>query len=235
MNPLIHIIEPERLLLTWQLPDEQAKSRTRRVVAELVNEGEGKTVFRYLTNTPDFVQAKAAGFQGFPAFDVDTVEFTNSPIETFIRRLPPRNREDFAEFLAQHRLPSPFNYSDMALLGYTGAKLPSDGFALVPVFNAEQVPCDYLMEVAGLRHVYTGNIEDDIASGDLVSFESDQDNPVDQNALLVVCKNQKIGYVNRALLETFHSWLENHQIKATIERINGKPERRLVYIRINVV
>ena len=235
MNPLIHIIEPERLLLTWQPSDEQAKSRTRRVVAELLSDAEENTVFRYLVNTPDFAAAKEAGFQGFPAFDVDTVEFTNSPIETFIRRLPPRNREDFADFLAQHRLPSPFDYSDMALLGYTGAKLPSDGFALVPVFKAEQVPCDYLMEVAGMRHVYKGNVEGDVAFGDLVSFESDQDNPVDQNALLVVCKNQKIGYVNRALLETFHSWLENRQIKATIERINGKPERRLVYIRINVV
>ena len=234
MNSLIHIIEPERLLLTWQPSDEQAKSRTRRVVAELISDSEGKTIFRYLTNTPDFAKAKEAGFQDFPAFDVDTVEFTNSPIETFIRRLPPRNREDFTEFLAQHRLPSPFNYSDMALLGYTGAKLPSDGFALVPVFNAEQVPCDYLMEVAGLRHVYKGNIDDDIALGDLVSFESDLDNPVDMNAILVNCKNQKIGYVNRALLETFHSWQENHQVKATIERINGKPERRLVYLRISV-
>lgn len=175
-----------------------------------------------------------AGFKGFPAFRNDGKKFDHGVLEAFIRRLPPRNREDFGDFLAQHRLPYPFNYSDIALLAYTGARLPSDGFSLVPVFRKDDVPCDYLMEVAGLRHVFQGDITQAIAVGDQISFTLDKGNPVEQNAILVVCRNQNIGYVNRAMRDTFHHWLEHFNIRATVERINGKPDRPLVYVRISV-
>ena len=153
--------------------------------------------------------------------------------ETLMRRLPPAKREDFAEFLAQHRLPSPFAYSDLALLGYTGARLPSDGFALVPEFPMDAVPCDYLMEVAGLRHVYNG-LMTDIHDGDAVSFQSEPSNPVDVDALAVLHEGRTIGYVTRTLRRNFQSWLSTHQVTATVERQNGKPERPLVYLRISV-
>ena len=70
-----------------------------------------------------------------------------------MRRLPPRNREDFGDYLYLHGLAAPFKLSDLALLGYTGARLPSDAFALVPEFPVDAGPCEYVMEVAGTRHV----------------------------------------------------------------------------------
>ncbi len=235
MNILRHIAEPSRLLMTWQPLDETASSRTRRVIGEIRREKEGQIVFRYLQHTSDFEEARKAGFKGFPAFhlkDKDDNEVRQGVIESLMRRLPPRKREDFDDFLAQHRLPSPFNNSDMALLGYTGARLPSDGFALVPDFSASEVPCDYLMEVAGLRHIFGTDISS-IHVGDPVEFVVDHDNPVDQDALLVICQGQKIGYVNRAFRETLHRWLKQYHVSATIEKLNGKPERPLVYVRIS--
>lgn len=233
MIPLQHIVEPERLLLTWQPVDEQAPVRTRRVVGEIARECDGQFVFRYLKDSTDFRLAREAGFQGFPAFSMSHVETRQGVIESFLRRLPPRNREDFSDYLAQHRLPYPFPNSDFALLGYTGARLPSDGFALVPVFPGNAVPCDYLIEVAGLRHVIgteTSNIQD----GDPITFDVDSHNPVDQDALTVLHQGRRIGYVNRALKETFHQWLSAHTVHAVVERQNGKPERPLVFVRVSV-
>ena len=233
MNILHHIVEPSRLLMTWQPQDEAAPSRTRQVIGEVCVEPDRQIVFRYLKDTPDFEEACKVGFKGFPAFRLEDVETRQGVIGSLTRRLPPRTREDFADFLAQHRLPAPFNYSDLALLGYTGARLPSDGFALVPDFSEDAVPCDYLMEVAGLRHV-PGTDVTRIHVGDAVTFEVDRANPVDQDALLVRCQGQKIGYVNRALRATFHCWLRAHQVSARVEKLNGKPERPLVYVRISV-
>ncbi len=232
MNILHHIIEPSRLLMTWQPVDIDAPSRTRRVIGEIGLEPDGQIVFRYLINTPDFEEACRAGFKGFPAFRLEDNEVRQGVIGSLLRRLPPRNREDFAEFLAQHRLPSPFNYSDMALLGYTGARLPSDGFALVPDFPENNMPCDYLMEVAGLRHVFGFDVSR-IHEGDVVNFEIDHHNPVDQDALLVILQGQKIGYVNRAFKATLNRWLQSHHVMATIEKFNGRPERPLVYVMIS--
>ena len=236
MNNLRHIVEPSRLLMTWQPQNEAALSRTRRIIGEIRREKEDQIVFRYLQHTPDFDEARRAGFKGFPAFhlkDKNDDEIHQGVIESLMRRLPPRKREDFDDFLAQHRLPSPFNHSDMALLGYTGARLPSDGFALVPDFSASEVPCDYLMEVAGVRHIFGTDISF-IQVGDPVEFVVDHDNPVDQDALLVICRGQKIGYANRAFKETLHRWLRQYHVSAIIEKLNGKPERPLVYVLISV-
>jgi hypothetical protein len=232
--PLSHIVEPERLLLTWQPVDEQSPHRTRRTVGEVLRaDSDSDMVFRYLRDIPDFAAAQASGFQGFPAFPIDGNEVSKGVHETFMRRLPPRKREDFAEFLAQHRLPSPFPYSDTALLGYTGARLPSDGFALVPQFPTDVMPCDYLMEVAGLRHVYSGSMTD-IHNGDVVSFQMEPLNPVDPDAIAVLHAGRAIGYVTRTMRSTFHAWLGSKKLLATVERQNGKPERPLIYLRISV-
>jgi hypothetical protein len=233
MNLLRHIVEPERLLLTWQPPDENAPVRTRRIVGEIRMESGEQAVFRYLKDSPDFAAAQAAGFKGFPAFPAEQAETRQGVIESLMRRLPPRKREDFAEYLAQYRLPTPFNQSDLALLGYTGARLPSDGFGLVPVFPPHAIPCDVVLEIAGLRHVFSGDMSA-IRVGDPVTFQVESENPIDQDALAVMHLDKKIGYVNRALLPQFHGWLSSHAVSATIERVNGKPERPLLYVIVHV-
>jgi hypothetical protein len=233
MNPLRHIVEPAGLLLTWQPQDEQAPSRTRRVVGEVRVNQEGIATFRYLKDTQDYQKALEAGFKGYPAFDTRSEEISAGVLESFLRRLPPRKREDFSEFLKLHRLGFPFEHSDMALLAYTGARLPSDGFALVPIFPDEVAPCDFLLEIAGFRHV-AGTDTANLKVGDPVGFVADPDNPVDQDALAVEHNGVRIGYVNRALRNTFRKWLQGNVVTAIVERINGKPERPLVYLRISV-
>ncbi len=236
MNILQHIVEPERLLMTWQPPDEAAPNRTRRVVGEIGLESSGQAVFRYLKDSADFQAALAAGFKGFPAFPLKEkeAEIRQGVIEALMRRLPSRKREDFADYLARHALSTPFNHSDFALLGYTGARLPSDGFSLVPVFPEDSIPCDFLIEVAGLRHVFNGNI-DTIRAGDSVSFDIDAGNPVDRDALAVVHQGRRIGYVNRALRHMVCGWLHSHKVLASVHRLNGKPERPLLYVKISVI
>ena len=234
MNPLRHIVEPVGLLLTWQPQDEQAPNRTRRVVGEVRLSKEGGAEFHYLKGTMDFDEAIKNGFQGYPAFNLKADEVSSSGVlESFLRRLPPRKRDDFAEFLALHRLPVPFDHSDMALLAYTGSRLPSDGFSLVPIFPENTASCDFLLEIAGFRHA-DGAQQESLRIGDPISFEVDSANPIDQDAICLVHHGVRIGYVNRALRATINTWLHNRSVTAVIERLNGKPERPLVYVRVEV-
>lgn len=76
---------------------------TCRVIGEVCQESDGQIVFRYLKNTPDFEAACTVGFKGFPAFRLEDDEVRQGVIESLLRRLPPRNREDFAGFPAQHQ------------------------------------------------------------------------------------------------------------------------------------
>lgn len=233
MTALRHIVEPMGLLLAWQPADEQAPNRTRRVVASISKGPDGQAIFRYLANSPDYKEAQKAGFQGHPAFDVKEPEVSSGVLEAFMRRLPPRKREDFGDFLALHRLPSPFPFSDMALLGYTGARLPSDGFSLVPIFERGVAPCDYILEVAGFRHEQALSTAD-LTLGDAVSFIEEPANQIDPGAIAIHHDGKRIGYVNRTLKDTFKTWLVERHVTGHIERINGKPERPLVFVRVEI-
>jgi hypothetical protein len=266
---LQHIVEPTALLLTWQPVKTDHPDRTHRTVARLDRiDCKGNTVtFRYLQDTEDFDAAVAAGFKGHPAFrlpsqtasvgstgqrqvkDADNQVFGTSVLETFLRRLPPRKREDFPAFLAMHRLPAPFEHSDFALLGYTGAKLPSDGFAIVPVFDAGQVPCELILEVAGFRHELNTDVSSVCIGGEVwlvAELVTEDNNPHDDtndtNAVAIfhidTCNPehsfQRIGYVNRAMTSIVRTWMKDRKVSAKIERVNGKPQCPLVYIRLSV-
>lgn len=235
MRPLEFLVEPESLLVTWQAVDERAEDRTRRVVAtvERSSDGEG-AVFRYAVGTGDFEAARSAGFKGLPSFSLSEVETTGpAVIESLMRRLPPRKREDFIEFLSRHRLPARFELSDLALLAYTGAKLPSDGISFVPVFPRNAACLDLLVEVAGLRHVFTGD-PSSIRTGDAVTFSGCPNNMFDPDAVGVFWRGMHLGYVNRAMRSQFNDWMASGALTAEVERINGKPERPLVYLRVKV-
>jgi hypothetical protein len=234
MLRLNHVVEPEKLWLTWQPLDENAPSRTRRVVGVVTPSLDRKNAsFTYLKGTEDFRLALQSGFKGFPAFKLGGESTFSDALATLMRRLPPRNREDFSDFLAFHGLPYPLNASDFALLGYTGAKLPGDGFSLVPDFSGASIPCDYILEVAGTRHVSGGDLTS-IEVGASVTFCLDADNPVDSDAVAVYQGSIHIGYLNRALRSTFHYWRDVGVISGVVAKKNGKPSRPLVYVLVHV-
>ena len=232
MSFVEHIIEPRRLLLGWQAPE--GNLRTRYIVAELIREkAENETLLRYLSESSDFQDARKLGFCGHPAFVKMDSEYSQGVVDAFMRRLPPRSRADFPRYLALLRIPSGAVISNFALLGYSGANLPSDGFSIIHPFDevAEQ-PCEFLMEIAGFR--YTGISFDEIELGVPVEFEQEPENKFDPNAIKIVFDRKKIGYVNRGQLNAFHRWLKNGRVSAVLERKNGTPGRLLIYLFVRV-
>lgn len=232
MNQIEHIVEPKRLWLVWRAPQDP---RTRRIVAEVVKlQTEGEAVLRYLTSTPEYEQATAEGFAGYPAFTPKQKEHSSNVLDSFLRRLPPRKRDDFNEYLERHRLPISVQVSDMALLGYTNAKLPSDGFEIYADLSDARPPFEIVIEVAGFRHQKIVSSED-IYIGDPISLKAEPENSHDKNAIAIFYIGSKIGYIDRAQTAAFHTWmLKGFKINATVERINGKPDRPLVYIYVTV-
>ena len=227
-----HIIEPKRLLLTWQSPD--SGNRTRHVVAELLNDNNEESVtLRYLSDSEDFKKAFKLGFDGYPAFKKTNKEYSTGVMDAFMRRLPPRSRGDFSKYLDLLRIPASLEISNFALLGYSGAKLPVDGFSIIHPFDDVAKECELLMEVAGFRYMEGVSI-DEISIGEEVSFEKEPDNSVDPDAIYVMLGNKKIGYVNRCLLSIFHTWLDQACVKAWVERKNGTANRPLVYLFVEV-
>lgn len=121
-----NIVEPEYLFLAWS----RSHAAPRRKIAVISPHAE-VFGFTYLIDSEDFALAEAEGFDGYPAFPMSTKTYTNSIVEHFGRRLPPRKRQDFPDYLKFWGIDPAIEISTFALLGYTGAQLPGDTFSVV--------------------------------------------------------------------------------------------------------
>jgi hypothetical protein len=90
-----------------------------------------------------------------------------------------------------------------------------------------------MLEVAGFRY-YRDNLSSPPEIGQSVSISSEPDNPHDPGAVQVRYRNEKIGNVNRLQAPTFQKWLSERTVSATIERLNGKPDRPRVFLFVRV-
>ena len=230
MRFIEHIIEPTKLLLAWQSLDET--HRTRYIVAEL-NRIENGVSLTYLVNTDDFKKAQARGFESYPAFKETNITHSNV-LDAFMRRVPPRSRGDISQYLEGIRLKPDAEFSNFALLGYSGAKLPSDGFSLIHPFNDVDGECELLIEAAGFRHLKK-NRDLDVKIDAPASFLKEFNTVTNEDAICIAIGGQHIGYVNRGLIPTFLDWMNDKRIKnAWIDKINGTPGKPTAYVYVEI-
>jgi hypothetical protein len=232
MNLIRNIIEPTRLVLAWKPPETIEHDRKNRIIAELIKDSNDVVEFRYLTESEDFAEAIPLGLEPYPAFPKFEKVYSNDIVETFMRRLPPRNRNDFARYMEALRLPLDAQVSDFALLGYSEAKLPSDNYFIVNPLDDIGAPCEFITEIAGVR--YWGGPNMNLEIGSMVNLIHEPDNPKDDMAVKVEIQNKIIGYISRLQLNAFHRWLKDFNLKAYIERKNGRPERLRLFLFVSV-
>lgn len=221
-----HLVEPQRLLLYWQARESKKRSRYR--VGQLVLR-EGQVVLQY-DHGSEMAAAREVGFHGYPAFPLKQEEHNHQVMEAFSRRLPPRSRRDFRRYLELRAIPPDAEISDFALLGYSGAKLPNDGFELVHPFDDPPEVFEVLVEVAGFRHESELSVGE-LQEGDSVQFVAEPGNPDDTKAIRMESAGHKLGYAPRGHLDMLHRMLDQGaNLEGEIFHINGSVERPLVYV-----
>ena len=239
-NWLEHIVEPKKLILAWQAPDA-AGDRYRWAVGQ-VYENNGHVELQYFADDAEFCSVNqgksfsalhSLGYRGYPAFPIKQKRHRNNILSTLMRRLPPRSRDDFENYTAHIGIRHGAEISDFALLGRTEARLPNDGFSLVDPLIDATLPCDLFIQVAGYRY-HAAGIVPSLKVGDSITFREENDNRHDPNAVEVMTRGGKVGYINRLQTGALHRWLKADRVVASVERMNGTPERPRVLIFVRV-
>jgi len=230
MRYIEHIIEPEKLLLSWQAREGE---RQRMFVAELVRNGDDADLV-YLKNSEEFSKAQHLGFKEYPGFSIEKDIYKNV-LTSFMKRLPPRSRGDFCRFLDALRIKSVAEISNFALLGYSRAKLPDDDFTVIHPFGNALPPFEFMLPVQGYRYykerLPLGSLSDEMQA----CFEAEPSNEHDPKAIKIIINGVTAGYVCRGLTSSFHKWLQDGlTITANVERINGTQEKPAVYLYVSV-
>lgn len=210
-------IEPNRVKLIWQ---SNTTDRNKYVVGELVRSGE-QVSLSYARYSEDYSRAVQSGFVGHPAFPLASATYHQNVIEVFSRRIPPKTRGDFGAYLAKNRLKSSEQLSDLSILAYTGAYLPSDGFSFAVDWRYQDIPFIFLMEISGFRYHGGMNLEMSSMLNQRVAFTPEPFNPHDPQAIKVSIGDIQIGYVPRYYRQEFATWLLLTNVYAHIERIDG--------------
>jgi len=235
MNLIENIIEPKRLFLAWQPDRNSDESRKRRIIAEFTKEENNNVGLKFLDETEDFKKACQSGLLNYPHFLPNRKDMGKGIppfIINFLRRIPSRKRSDFNLFLESIRIDPTVTISDFAILGYSGALLPSDSFSLIHPFDDADQPCELLIEAVGFR--YHEGMGLNLKIGDEVHILPEPDNPVDPNAIKIEYDGKIIGYANRFLTTAFHIWLKKWKVSAEIEKIvtRGAKPKVMIFVRV---
>jgi hypothetical protein len=230
MRQIEHIVEPDKLLLSWQTASE----RLRMFVAELIRSGDDDANLVYLKESEDFLKAQSLEFEGYPGFAIEN-DVHKKVLTSFMKRLPPRSRGDFSRFLDALRIKSDAEISNFALLGYSEAKLPDDDFTVIHPFTNASPPFELLLPVRGYRHYKEQLPFAELSTEMQAGFETEPDNPKDPEAIKVVIDGVRAGYVIRGLTGSFHKWIQSGlKISAYVERINGTEQIPEIYLYVSV-
>lgn len=244
MQRLTRIVEPLRLLLSWQQSEVSGSpycaGGRRYIIGQLARSSITSNDVRleYFLDSPDFKEAREKGFDGYPAFRIDQSVHTHDVMAAFARRVPSKARGDYAEYLSYWRISSEAGreMTPFALMGYTGGILPGDGFNLIHTFEEASPPCELIIEVAGVRH-YSEAMQMAQArtlEGQQVELIAEPDNPYDAQAVCIKVADYQIGHVKRGQTGLFNRWLGKANFSAHVERVNGRQERPCVLLYVTV-
>lgn len=174
------------IYITWR-----KKTGDRRyIIAKLKRNVEGIT-FSY---TKGFEEAQQAGLDFFSGFK--NIEKINSQeIENWLSlRLISKERPDRHEHLAFWEIENTLSSFDE--IAFTQGKSPTDNFEFLADFLfVKSKKLVFVTDLAGLSHlkIPIGQIK----VGDVLSYQREYNNPMDQYAIAVFKNDLKIGYIKQ--------------------------------------
>lgn len=225
------IHEPARLILTWR-SHMQGTSSKYFPVAELIRAGR-KVVFKYLSDTEEYHEAKRNGFLGFPGVS-ETTGINENALDLFVRRLPPDTREDYHLYLKQNRLPANFSGSIFSLLAYTGGRLASDPFVLIPDIANVTSPADLLLDIHGLAYYLARDEIKKVTEGSGLTFCHELDNEHDADAVAIYLDEHQLGYVSRVISTDFLRLINTYQVKGMVAKTIVTPYTNRIVILVSI-
>ncbi len=235
-----HPTEPHELILAWQAPDEfRDEDRRRWEIGVIYREG-ASVRFRYFEE-PEFgarnfgrtlEKLRSYGFAGYPAFKFEPGRtYASEVLETFERRLPPRSRADFKQYLDYFSIPEHIDVSLMQLLAISEARLPGDGFSLIDPLDSSMPTGEAAFEIAGYRHESPYTLP---SLGELLELKAEPDNKWDPQAVAVYLGPVRIGFVNKIQAPVVGTWLSTREIECVLLRFNGRQGAPRAYALLRI-
>lgn len=183
--------DTDKIYLTWK----KGVDDKRHIIGVLKKENDNYS-FSYLQESLE--TAKKDGFLNYPAFDDVTKSYNENVLEVFNRRLINPTRADYDKFLS-YWCAMEYKGNIFALLGLTGAKLLTDNFEFIAPHT--EIPAVFYTNISWLSAA-KDEVKEEVRA--ISNFDEinphltlmlDAENSHHKNAVVVLYKQQKLGYL----------------------------------------
>lgn len=211
----------KKIFLSWRL----GKTYSRIMIGTIDSTPTG-VVFTYIKEGVE--EAKKFGFNGYPGFSLDQLEYRQNVLEFFAKRLINSERTDIKELLDFWEINPKYKNDILYMLAMTQGKMQTDSFEFLALFRPTNGVC-FVTDVAGLnyRNFDLGRIKE----GTLLSFEKEPNNSRDSKAVKVLFRNEVVGYIKRGHNEFFYG--ENSdKIKICVKLVTNTASCKELYVKV---
>ena len=214
--------EFDKLYLSWR-----KGLGTRRFIVGVINQTpDQKFVFSYDENVVN--EAKQEGFAPYTEFPDISKKYNGNVLEIFGQRLMKSERPDIQSFYDFWEIDASSTHDKFYLLGHTQGLLPTDNFELLADYNPTP-GLRFLTEIAGLSKYNLPS--DTVRPGDILTFEIDNGNKFDPDAVKIFKDDMELGYIKKIHCRLFHKPnAENLTIEVKALDKNGIIKRLFVKV-----
>ncbi len=180
-----NIKSEDNLLVIWQ----DNTNKLRHVIGKLTKTNSYE--FQYVKQEmPDLIKK---GFKNLIAFpDLEKKYSSDKLFSVFSSRLPDKRRVDIKDILSMYELE---NYDEFELLKRSGGRLPTDSLEFVePIYLSDK----YIKRqfyIAGTKYYLDKSSFDLLKRNMSLSYRTEPNNSVDENAVQILCQGKVIGYI----------------------------------------
>lgn len=189
------VMNVKSAFILWQ---DLTQSRMWKAVAKLTQQDDGQYEFFYTQG------AKHKNFHGFAGMEDKTRTYKSEKIFTFLRnRILPESRPEHDKMFSWLEL-SLEEKDYFSLLALSGGEKKTDYLRLINIPTIENGVYKTRFFVSSINYL-TNEQKSSLLSlqvGDLLTYQFDQDNPIDKNAIMLF-NHQQIGYLPAYLCEEF--------------------------------
>lgn len=210
-----------KIFLSWRL----GKTFSRIMVGTIDSTPSG-AVFSYIREGVE--EAKKFGFNGYPGFSLDQMEYKQNVLDFFSKRLINMERTDTKELLDFWEINPIYKSDILYMLAMTQGKMQTDSFEFLASFMPANGVC-FVTDIAGLnfRNFDLGQIKE----GSILSFEREPNNIKDNKAVKVLFKGEVLGYIKRGHNEFFYGEISD-RIKLCVKSVTNTPSYKELYVKV---
>jgi len=216
--------EFDDIYVSWRA----GQGKMRRIVGVLQKSADGRFIFSY--DKQGVEKAKQDGFLPYTELPKIDQTYNGNVLDIFTQRLMKPERSDIQSFYSFWEIEPQYQDDKYYLLAHTQGLLPTDNFEFLADYNPVE-GLHFVTDLANLSKLEL--LRDTVRVGDVLSFQRDPQNPLDDKAVKVFKGGQEVGYIKKVHSRVFYK-PGAERLKLTVKAVDQNGFIKRIFLKVSL-